>query len=463
MKKKFDLIIVGSGPGGYVAAIRAAQLNLKVAIVENEKWGGICLNWGCIPTKALLRSAEIFSLILRSKEFGLETTDLKYNIEEIVKRSIGIADQLSSGVNHLLKKNGVEIFKGFAKLIDSKSVQIISNDSKVELEAQNIIIATGAKSRDLPNLKADGKCVWNYKHALRPNKVPKRLLVVGSGAIGVEFASFYNSLGTEVVVVEVLDRIISNEDRDISNFAKKKFEEFGISFKEKSSIKSFEAIESGVEAVIESNGGSEKINCDAILLAVGITGNVENIGLEDVGISTSNSHINTDEFCETDVAGIYAIGDVAGAPWLAHKASHEGVMVVEKIAGMKPKPFDRSKVAACTFSHPQIASVGLTEEEARKSGYEIKIGKFPFIGNGKALAMGESEGLIKTIFDSKTGELIGAHLVGSEVTEMISTFVLGRQLETTEEEIIETIFPHPTMSEMLHESVLDSEGRSIHF
>ncbi|MGG7644127.1 dihydrolipoyl dehydrogenase [Rhodovulum sp. YNF3179] len=458
----FDMIVIGAGPGGYVAAIRGAQLGLKVAIVEREHMGGICLNWGCIPTKAMLRSAEVFHLMHRAQEFGLKADGLSYDLDAVVKRSRGIAKQLNSGVGHLMKKNKVTVMMGEATLPAKGKVSVKTDKGTEELTAKSIVLATGARARELPGLEGDGERVWTYKNALTPPHMPKKLLVIGSGAIGIEFASFYNTLGADTTVVEVMDRILPVEDAEISGFAKKAFTKQGMTILEKSSVKQLDRAKDKVTAHIETGGKTEKHAFDTVISAVGIVGNVEGLGLEDLGVKVERSHVVTDPHCRTGVDGLYAIGDVAGAPWLAHKASHEGVMVAELIAGGDPHPVDPNSIAGCTYCHPQVASVGLTEAQAKEKGLKIKVGRFPFIGNGKALALGEPEGMVKTIFEEKTGELLGAHMVGAEVTELIQGYVVGRTLETTEAELMETVFPHPTLSEMMHESVLDAFDRVIH-
>jgi len=458
----FDMIVIGAGPGGYVAAIRGAQLGLKVAIVEREHMGGICLNWGCIPTKAMLRSAEVFHLMHRAQEFGLKADGLSYDLDAVVKRSRGIAKQLNSGVGHLMKKNKVTVIMGEATLPAKGKVSVKTDKGTEELTAKSIVLATGARARELPGLEGDGERVWTYKNALTPPHMPKKLLVIGSGAIGIEFASFYNTLGADTTVVEVMDRILPVEDAEISGFAKKAFTKQGMTILEKSSVKQLDRAKDKVTAHIETGGKTEKHAFDTVISAVGIVGNVEGLGLEDLGVKVERSHVVTDPHCRTGVDGLYAIGDVAGAPWLAHKASHEGVMVAELIAGGDPHPVDPNSIAGCTYCHPQVASVGLTEAQAKEKGLKIKVGRFPFIGNGKALALGEPEGMVKTIFEEKTGELLGAHMVGAEVTELIQGYVVGRTLETTEAELMETVFPHPTLSEMMHESVLDAFDRVIH-
>ena len=461
--KSFDLIVIGAGPGGYVAAIRGAQLGMSVAIVERENMGGICLNWGCIPTKAMLRSSEVFHLMQRAKEFGLSATKIDYDLDAVVKRSRGVAKQLSDGIGHLMKKNKITVFRGEATLPAKDRVAIkMDKGGDEELTASSIVLATGARARELPGLEADGDLVWTYRHALEPVRMPKKLLVIGSGAIGIEFASFYNTLGAKTTVVEVMDRILPVEDAEISKFAKKQFEKQGMTILQKTAVKQLDRAKGKVTAHIEANGKVEKHEFDTVISAVGIVGNTEGLGLEDLGVKIDRTHVLTDEYCRTGVEGLYAIGDIAGAPWLAHKASHEGTMVAELIAGKNPHPVKAASIAGCTYSNPQIASVGYTEAKAKELGHDIKVGRFPFIGNGKAIALGEAEGMVKTIFDAKTGELLGAHMIGAEVTELIQGYVVGRQLETTEEDLMSAVFPHPTLSEMMHESVLDAYGRVIH-
>ena len=463
MANSFDMIVIGAGPGGYVAAIRGAQLGLKVAIVEREHMGGICLNWGCIPTKALLRSSEIFHYMHRAKEYGLSAEKIGFDLDAVVARSRGVAKQLNGGVTHLLKKNKVTAIMGTATLTGKGKVSVKTDKGTEELESKAIVLATGARARELPGLEADGDAVWTYKHALVPKRMPKKLLVIGSGAIGIEFASFYHTLGADTTVVEVMDRILPVEDEEISKFAKKQFEKQGIKIREKTSVKKLDRAKGKVTAHIEQGGKVTTEEFDTVISAVGIVGNVENLGLEALGVKIDRTHVVTDKYCRTGVEGVYAIGDIAGAPWLAHKASHEGVMVAELIAGGHPHAVEPGSIAGCTYCHPQIASVGLTEAKAKEQGYQVKVGRFPFIGNGKAIALGEPEGLVKTVFDAKTGALLGAHMVGAEVTELIQGYVVGRQLETTEEDLMNTVFPHPTLSEMMHEAVLDAYGRAIHF
>lgn len=460
--KSYDVIVIGAGPGGYVAAIRAAQLGLKTCVVEREHMGGICLNWGCIPTKALLRSSEVFHLMERAKDFGLKAENIGYDLDAVVKRSRGVAKQLSSGIGHLMKKNKIDVVMGEAAIPAKGKVSVKTDKGSEELTAKHIVLATGARARELPGLEADGDLVWTYKHALDPVRMPKKLLVIGSGAIGIEFASFYNTLGADTTVVEVMDRVLPVEDAEISAFAKKAFVKQGMKIMEKAMVKQLDRGKGKVTAHIETGGKVEKQEFDTVISAVGIVGNVEGLGLEALGVKIDRTHVVTDEFCRTGVDGLYAIGDIAGAPWLAHKASHEGVMVAELIAGKHAHPVKPESIAGCTYCHPQVASVGYTEAKAKELGYDIKVGRFPFIGNGKAIALGEAEGMVKTIFDAKTGELLGAHMVGAEVTEMIQGYVVGRQLETTEEDLMNTVFPHPTLSEMMHESVLDAFDRVIH-
>ncbi|MDF2142692.1 dihydrolipoyl dehydrogenase [Paenirhodobacter sp. CAU 1674] len=461
--KGFDMIVIGAGPGGYVAAIRGAQLGLNVAIVEREHLGGICLNWGCIPTKALLRSAEVFHLMHRAKEFGLSADKIGFDLDAVVARSRGVAKQLSGGIGHLMKKNKVTVFMGEATLPKPGVVSVKTDKGTEELTAKSIVLATGARARTLPGLEADGDLVWSYKHALVPKRMPKKLLVIGSGAIGIEFASFFNTLGADTTVVEVMDRVLPVEDAEISAFAKKQFVKQGMTILEKTTVKKLDRGTGKVVAHLEDAKGTTTAEFDTVISAVGIVGNVENLGLEALGVKIDRTHVVTDEYCRTGVAGLYAIGDIAGAPWLAHKASHEGVMVAELIAGQHPHPIKPGSIAGCTYCHPQVASVGMTEAKAKEAGHEVRVGRFPFVGNGKAIALGEPEGLVKTVFDAKTGELLGAHMVGAEVTEMIQGYVIGRTLETTEAELMETVFPHPTLSEMMHEAVLDAYGRALHF
>lgn len=465
MTETFDLVVIGGGPGGYVAAIRAAQLGLKTAVVEREHLGGICLNWGCIPTKALLRSSEIKHYLDHAADYGLKAENVGYDLAAVVKRSRGVAGQLNSGVKHLLKKNKVTVYDG-AATVPAKGRVAVAKDGKpvADLAAQNIIIATGARARELPHLKADGKLVWTYKHAMTPEAMPKSLLVIGSGAIGVEFASFYSDMGTKVTIVEMMDRILPVEDAEISAFMLKALTKQGMTIKTGAGVTKLVPGKDSVTATIEAGGKSEDQTFDRVILAIGIVGNSENLGLEALGVKIERGHIVTDGYGRTGVDGLWAIGDVTGAPWLAHKASHEGVIAVETIAGVKGvHPLDKSNIPGCTYCRPQVASVGLTEAKAKEAGYAVKVGRFPFVGNGKAIALGEADGLIKTVFDAKTGELLGAHMVGAEVTELIQGYAVAKSLETTEAELMHTVFPHPTLSEMMHESVLDAYGRAIHY
>ena len=461
----FDIIVVGGGPGGYVAAIRAAQLGMKAAVVEREHLGGICLNWGCIPTKALLRTSEINHLLHNLDEFGLSAENPKFDLAKVVKRSRGIAKQLSGGVAHLLRKNKVTVIDGTAKLAGKGKVAVEKDGKPVgTLAAPHIILATGARARSLPGIEADGKLIWTYKEAMVPTAMPKSLLVIGSGAIGIEFASFYLNMGSAVTVVEVMDRVLPVEDAEISAMARKAFEKQGMKILTGAAVKSVKKNADSVTVTVEVAGKSQEITVDRVISAVGIVGNVENIGLEGTSVKIERTHVLADGYGRTGEPGVYAIGDLTGAPWLAHKASHEGVICVEKIAGLPDvHPMDVLNIPGCTYCRPQIASVGMTEARAKEAGHEVKVGRFPFIGNGKAIAMGEPEGMIKTVFDAKTGELLGAHMIGAEVTEMIQGFVIARTLEATETELMHTVFPHPTISEAMHESVLDAYGRAIHF
>ena len=461
---KFDVVVVGGGPGGYVAAIRAAQLGMKAAVVERENLGGICLNWGCIPTKALLRASEINHLLHNLGEFGFAADNIRFDLAKVVKRSRKVAKQLSSGVGHLMKKNKIQVFDGQGKLA-GKGALTVEKDGKsvATLSADHIILATGARARQLPGMESDGKLIWSYREAMVPPAMPKRLLVVGSGAIGIEFASFFRNMGAEVTVVEVLDRILPVEDDEISGLARKAFERQGMRILTSAKLSEVRKGADEVTALIEADGKSETRTVDRVISAVGIVGNVEGIGLEGTKVRVDRSHILIDGLCRTDEPGVYAIGDVTGAPWLAHKASHEGVLCVEAIAGRNDvHPMDVRNIPGCTYSRPQIASVGLTEAKAKAAGHQVRVGRFPFIGNGKAIAMGEPDGLVKTIFDATTGELLGAHMVGAEVTEMIQGYTIARTLETTEAELVNTIFPHPTISETMHEAVLSAYGRAIH-
>ena len=465
---EYDLIVLGGGPGGYVAAIRGAQLGMKVILIEGEHLGGICLNWGCIPTKALLRASEVHHIVKNLDEFGFSAKEISFDISKVVKRSRNVAKQLSNGVEHLLKKNKVELLNGFGKILDKngqlRNVEVKDkNGNVVNVVGKNVIIATGARARSLPNIEPDGNAIWTYREAMVPSSLPKSLLIIGSGAIGIEFASFYNDMGVDVTLVEVLDRILPVEDHEISTFAKETFLKQGIKIKTSSRVVGIKKDAKGIDVSIDANGVVDSLKVDKIILAVGIIANTEGIGLEKTKIRTERGHIMIDQWCETDEPGIFAIGDVTGGPWLAHKASHEGVVCVEKIAGIKGvHPLNMHNIPGCTYSRPQIASVGMTQTKAESDGYDVKIGKFPFMGNGKAIALGEMEGFVKTIFDNKTGELLGAHMIGAEVTEMIQGYTVARTLETTEAELLSTVFPHPTLSEMMHESVLEAYGRAIH-
>jgi len=461
---KFDLVVIGGGPGGYVAAIRASQLNMKVALVESEHLGGVCLNWGCIPTKALLRSAEVYDMLGSLEEFGLRGDGFSFDLEKVVSRSRRVAKQLNNGIRHLLKKNKISVIAGRGKLGSTGSVLVeVEGQASIELNADNIILATGARARTIPGLEPDGELIWTYKEAMVPQTMPSSLLVIGSGAIGVEFASFYADMGTKVTIAETMNRILPAEDQEISTFARNAFERRGIEVHTGSVVRALTSNKENVlaEITLSSEEEIEKVY-ERVILAVGIVGNIEDIGLENTAIKLDGTHVVTDEWGATGVPGIYAIGDLTGAPWLAHKASHEAVICVEHIAGLNPHPIKKEMIPGCTYCRPQIASVGLTEEKALELGYEIRVGRFPLVGNGKAIALGETEGLVKTIFDSKSGELLGAHMIGPEVTEQIQGYVIAKMGEMTEEELMHTIFPHPTLSEAMHESVLDAYGKAIH-
>jgi dihydrolipoamide dehydrogenase len=460
----FDLVVIGGGPGGYVAAIRAAQLGMKTAVVERENLGGICLNWGCIPTKALLRSSEISHLLKHLDAYGFSAKEIAYDAKKIVERSRKVAKQLSNGVAFLMKKHKIAVFDGEAKLAGKGKVSVTkSGKSVADLTAKNIIIATGARARALPGLEPDGKLIWTYREAMVPDAMPKSVLVIGSGAIGIEFASFYRNMGAEVTVVEVLDRVVPVEDEEVSAFARKSFEKQGMKIHTGATVKALKKAANSVTASVVAGDKNFEITAERVILAVGIVGNVENLGLEGTKVKVDRSHIVVDQWLATGEPGIYAIGDIVGAPWLAHKAMHEGVICVEKIAGLNDvHPLDVNNIPGCTYCMPQIASVGLTEKKAREGGREVRVGRFPYIGNGKAIAMGETEGFVKTVFDAKTGELLGAHMIGAEVTELIQGYTIAKTLETTEAELKRTIFPHPTLSEMMHESVLDAYGEVLH-
>lgn len=463
--EKFDLIVIGAGPGGYVAAIRGAQLGLKTAIVEREHLGGICLNWGCIPTKALLKSAELYQTIQHAEEFGIQVKGIKFDFNKIIERSRSVSQKLAGGISHLLKKNKVTVFMGTAHLKGNGSLDVSTADGKTEsLQGAHIILATGARPRVIPGFEPDGHLIWTAKEAMTPKTLPESLLVVGSGAIGVEFASFYATFGTKITLVEMQDRILPVEDMDISELARKSFEKRKIEIHTNTTVQAIKKHKDTITATFSHGDKTQTLETfDRIIMAVGIQGNVENLGLEKTKAKIEKGQIKINEFCETDEKGLYAIGDVAGAPWLAHKASHEGILCVEKIAGHKVHPLTRLNIPGCTYSTPQIASIGLTEQAAKEKGLSIKVGKFPYQANGKALAMGEPEGLIKTIFDAKTGELLGAHMIGAEVTELIQGFSIAKTLETTEAELMQAVFPHPTLSEMMQESVLSAYGKAIHF
>ncbi len=463
MAEAFDLVVVGGGPGGYVAAIRASQLKMKVALVERENLGGICLNWGCIPTKALLRASEINHLLHSLDAYGFAADNIRFDFAKVVKRSRSVAGQLSGGVKHLLRKNKVTVFDGHAKLAGAGKVAVTKDGKPVaELAAKHIILATGARARVLPGIEPDGKLIWSYREAMTAPALPKRLIVIGSGAIGSEFASFYRNMGSEVTLIEAMDRILPVEDAEVSAFVHKAFEKQGMKVLVGAKLQGVRKEGDAVAAIVEADGKVTEIKADRLISAVGIVGNVEDLGLEGTKIQVDRTHILTDAFGRTGEPGIYAIGDLTGPPWLAHKASHEGIICVEAIAGLHPHAMDTLNIPGCTYCRPQVASVGLTEAAAKARGHEVKVGRFPFIGNGKAIAMGEPEGFVKTVFDAKTGALLGAHMVGPEVTEMIQGYGIARTLETTEVELMHTVFPHPTVSEAMHESVLDAYGRVIH-
>jgi dihydrolipoamide dehydrogenase len=466
----YDLIVLGSGPGGYVAAIRASQLGLKVGIVERELLGGICLNWGCIPTKALLRSAEIFHYMRHAGDYGLKAAEISADIDAVVKRSRGVAKQLNQGVTHLMKKNKITVHMGDGAITAPGKLTVSGGGKSEELTAKHIIIATGARARELPFAKADGQRIWTYRHAMVPPAMPTKLLVIGSGAIGIEFASFYNDMGAKVTVVEMMDRVVPVEDAEISDFLEKSLTKQGMTIMTGAGVESLNVTASGVTAAIKGKDGKlVSSEFSHVISAVGIVPNTEGVGLESLGIKTTRGHIDTDAMCRTNVAGIWAIGDVTAPPWLAHKASHEGVIAAEAIAQalgnteVHPHAMDVRNIPGCTYCHPQIASVGLTEAKAKEAGYAVKVGKFPFIGNGKAIALGEAEGFVKTVFDAATGELLGAHMIGAEVTELIQGYTVGKTAELVETDFMNTVFPHPTLSEMMHESVLSAYGRALHF
>jgi len=464
-ESSFDLIVVGGGPGGYVAAIRAAQLGMKTAVVEREHLGGICLNWGCIPTKALLRTAEVYHLIGEAEEFGLKVKGVEFDFKKVIERSRKVAARLSAGVAHLLKKNKVTVVDGHGRLAGAGKIRVEKNGKAVaELTAKHIILATGARARTLPGLEPDGELIWTYKEAMVPKAMPKSLLVIGSGAIGIEFASFYRTLGADVTVVEVLPKILPVEDDEISALAHKAFVGQGMTIHTSATVNALKKGKNSVTATVAMEGKSFEVEAERVILAVGIVGNVEELGIEKTAVKVEKTHLVTDQWSATGEPGVYAIGDLCGPPWLAHKAMHEGIVCVEKIAGQAGvHPLDVSRVPGCTYCRPQVASIGLTEQAAADKGLKVRIGRFPFLGNGKALAMGEPEGLIKTVFDAATGELVGAHMIGAEVTELIQGYAIAQTLESTESELMQTVFPHPTLSEMMHESVLDAYGRTLHF
>ena len=462
-EQTFDLVVLGGGPGGYVAAIRAAQLGMKTAVVEREHMGGICLNWGCIPTKALLRSSEINHLLHTLDAYGFSADNIQFDIGKIVKRSRAVAKQLSDGVRFLMKKNKVTVFDGEGKLAGKGRLAVTKGGQPLaELAAKHIILATGARARVIPGIEPDGKLIWSYREALVPNVMPKRLVVIGSGAIGSEFASFFCNMGSEVTLIEAMDRILPVEDAEISAFVQKSFTKQGMKVMTGVKVQGVRREGESCTVIVEVAGKVTEIKADRVISAVGIVGNVEDIGLEGTAIKVDRTHILVDEFSRTGEPGVYAIGDLTGPPWLAHKAMHEAVVCVEAIAGKHPHPMDTGNIPGCTYCRPQVASVGLTEAAAKAKGHEVKVGRFPFIGNGKAIAMGEVEGMIKTIFDAKTGEMLGAHMVGPEVTEMIQGYTIARGMETTEAELMHTIFPHPTVSETMHEAVLDAYGMALH-
>ena len=469
MAEQYDVLVLGSGPGGYVAAIRAAQLGLKTAIIEREKLGGICLNWGCIPTKALLRSAEVFHQIQNAAAYGLSAEKAGFDLSKVVKRSRDVASQLNRGVTGLMKRNKIAVHMGEGKLAGKGKLIVTAEGKATELAYRHLIVATGARARELPFAKSDGKRIWTYRHAMTPPEMPSELLVIGSGAIGIEFASFYSDLGAKVTVVEMLDRIVPVEDSEISDMLAKQLKKQGMTIHTRAAVESLKADANGVAARIKTaDGKTSEQRFSHAVVAVGIVPNTEGVGLEELGVQMNRGHIATDAMCRTTVPGIWAIGDVTAPPWLAHKASHEGVTAAEAIAkdlGNKdahPHATDARNIPACTYCRPQIGSVGLTEAAAKEAGYEVRVGKFPFIGNGKAIALGETDGMVKTVFDAKTGELLGAHMIGAEVTELIQGYTIGKTAELVEQDFINTVFPHPTLSEMMHESVLAAFGRVLH-
>ncbi|MGB7407422.1 MAG: dihydrolipoyl dehydrogenase [Pontixanthobacter sp.] len=468
MAEAYDVVVLGSGPGGYVAAIRCAQLGLKVGIVEREELGGICLNWGCIPTKALLRSAEIFHFMQNAGDYGLKAQGIEADLEAVVKRSRGVAKQLNQGVAHLMKKNTITVHRGDGSLAGPREVLIKGAKGEEKLTAKHVIVATGARARDLPFAPADGKRVWTYRTAMTPPEMPSKLLVIGSGAIGIEFASFYNDMGADVTVVEMLDRIVPVEDEEISQFLEKSLSKQGITIETGAGVEDLKVRNKDVVAKIKNKGGKvETTEFSHVIVAIGIVPNTDDLGLDKL-VDMDRGFIQIDPFGRTKTEGLWAIGDCTPGPWLAHKASHEGVAAAEAIAqelgneDVHPHPLDRNNIPGCTYCHPQVASVGLTEANAKEAGHTVKIGNFPFNGNGKAIALGETQGFIKTVFDAKTGELLGAHMIGAEVTELIQGYTIGKTLETTEIELMQTVFPHPTLSEMMHESVLSAYEKALH-
>jgi dihydrolipoamide dehydrogenase len=464
-EKSFDLIVIGGGPGGYVAAIRASQLGMRTALVEREHLGGVCLNWGCIPTKALLHAADIRHLLQNAGEFGLRAGAVEFDLKKVVARSRKVAKRLNAGVKHLLKKNAVEVFAGHGRLAGEGLVTVEGDaDGNAALRAPHVILSTGARARSLPGLEADGRLVWTYREAMVPDTMPRSALVIGSGAIGIEFASFYRDMGAEITVVEILPRILPAEDAEIAGLARKSIDKRATEIHTDATVEALDRGANGVTATLKLSGGETRsLAVDRVISAVGIVGNTEDLGLEGTAVRVEEGHVAVNEWLETAERGVYAIGDLAGPPWLAHKASHEAVVCVEKIAGLEGgHPMDASRIPGCTYSRPQVASVGLTEEAARVGGHEVKVGRFPFLANGKAIALGETDGLVKTVFDARTGELLGAHLFGADATELIQGYAIARTLETTEAELMRTIFPHPTLSEAMHESVLDAYDRAIH-
>ncbi len=463
-ESSFDLVVIGGGPGGYVAAIRAAQLGMKTALVEREHLGGICLNWGCIPTKALLHSASLYRQMQHAHVFGLKVEGLSFDFGQLIERSRKVAERMNKGVRHLLKKNKVALFEGAGRLLSTGRIEVatVGQGTRV-LVAAHIVLATGARARDIPSLPVDGEWIWNYRHALLPRALPKSLLVIGAGAIGMEFASFYGTLGTEVTVVETQQRVLPAEDKDVSEFVRTSFEKQGITIHTGTSVTHAQQSGDGLRVALQRDGKTEQLEVQHVLVSVGVTANTEGLGLENTKVKVESGHISVDAYGRTAEPGVYAVGDVAGPPWLAHKASHEAVLCVENIVRQDhTTPLDRRQIPACTYCHPQVASIGLTEEQAVQKGYTLRVGRFPFVGNGKATALGDTDGFVKTIFDAATGELLGAHMTGAEVTELIHGFAIAKTLEATETELMHTIFPHPTLSEASHESVLMAFDRALH-